>query len=64
MNIKRILLLFISLLSSLTFVACGNNGSKTEPIATDYSIAEHWLSIPATINAVDVFYLYPTEYNK
>jgi pimeloyl-ACP methyl ester carboxylesterase len=64
MNMKRILLLVVSLFLSLSFMACGNNGSKSGPIATDYSIAEHWLSIPATVNAVDVFYLYPTEYNK
>lgn len=28
--------------------------------ATDYSQAKHWLSLPAPIEAVDVFYLYPT----
>ena len=33
--------------------------------ATDYAKPEHWLSRPAaTTNAVDVFYLYPTVYQK
>ena len=30
--------------------------------ATDYSISSHWLSIPATVHSVDVFYLYPTAW--
>ncbi|MCX6993177.1 MAG: DUF3089 domain-containing protein [Kiritimatiellaeota bacterium] len=38
-------------------------GNATE--ATDYSIASHWLTVPATINkAVDVFYLYPTAWTS
>ena len=33
--------------------------------ATDYAKPEHWLSRPAaTTKAVDVFYLYPTVYQK
>lgn len=30
--------------------------------AANYSKATHWLSIPPTIEAVDVFYLYPTSW--
>lgn len=33
-------------------------------VATDYSKAAHWLSIPAPVMAVDVFYLYPTCWQK
>lgn len=32
--------------------------------ATDYADPTHWLSIPDTAHAVDVFYLYPTSWNK
>ncbi|MCX6992644.1 MAG: DUF3089 domain-containing protein [Kiritimatiellaeota bacterium] len=39
------------------------NGNATE--ATDYSIASHWLTVPATTNmAVDIFYLYPTSWTS
>ena len=62
---KKIIILVIALCFSLTLVACGNDGSKFEPKATDYSKSEHWLSIPAVVDKeVDVFYLYPTSYQK
>jgi len=32
--------------------------------ATDYSQAAHWLSVPAPVMEVDVFYLYPTCWQK
>jgi hypothetical protein len=32
--------------------------------ATDYSQAAHWLSVPAPVKAIDVFYLYPTCWRK
>ena len=64
MNLKKNLLLFVALFVSLTLVACGNDNSKSEPVATDYSQAAHWLSLPATVKAVDVFYLYPTAWQK
>ena len=38
--------------------------AATEPVATDYSRAVHWLSIPAVVKAVDVFYLYPTAWQR
>jgi len=62
--VRKILLLFIALFVTLTLVACGNDSSKSEPVATDYSQAAHWLSLPATVKAVDVFYLYPTAWQK
>ena len=40
------------------------NTPQTVNIATDYSQASHWLSIPAPVMAVDVFYLYPTCWQK
>lgn len=42
-------------------VACTKtDGSIYLPEATDYSQAGHWLSLPPTVYAADVFYLYPT----
>ena len=38
--------------------------SKEKILTTDYSIADHWLSLPAPVKAVDVFYLYPTSWQK
>ncbi len=32
--------------------------------ASDYSNETNWLSLPTTTHAVDVFYLYPTAWNK
>ena len=64
MSVKNGLLVLIALLVSLTLVACGNDSSNTAPVATDYSQAAHWLSLPATVKAVDVFYLYPTAWQK
>ena len=53
------------------FVLTLNNGCKSDsrtpqyiPTATDYSQAAHWLSLPATVKPVDVFYLYPTAWKK
>ncbi|MEI8185441.1 MAG: DUF3089 domain-containing protein [Chlorobiaceae bacterium] len=33
-------------------------------IPTDYSIADHWLSLPAPVKDVDVFYIYPAAWIK
>lgn len=38
------------------------SGCKYRPV--DYSQAAHWLSAPAPVKAVDVFYLYPTAWQK
>ena len=43
--------------------------ATTDPLAnlipTDYSKKEHWLSLPAAADkSVDVFYLYPTSWEK
>jgi hypothetical protein len=63
-SVKNGLLVLIALFVSLTLVACGDD-SKSEPKATDYSKSEHWLSLPAVVDKeVDVFYLYPTAWQK
>ena len=53
-------IVFVTL--SLLITSCKKD--KEQPantdVATDYSIAAHWLSIPATVYPVDIFYLYPT----
>lgn len=39
--------------------------AKAGIVATDYSRSTHWLSMPtAPYKPVDVFYLYPTAWNK
>jgi hypothetical protein len=65
MNLNKIQLLIIALLVSFTLIVCGNDSSTSEPIATDYSKSEHWLSLPAAVDKeVDVFYLYSTAWQK
>ena len=41
-----------------------DNQHSNTGVATDYTIASHWLSLPATVKEVDVFYLYSTAWNK
>lgn len=56
-----ILTLISALLMSFTLAACGGGGAE----ATDYSQSEHWLTVPPVIDkSVDVFYLYPTAWQK
>ncbi|MFA6009637.1 MAG: DUF3089 domain-containing protein [Desulfobacteraceae bacterium] len=66
MKLKNILLAILALLTALTLAACSDRSSSDEPVvrATDYSQTEHWLSLPPTTKAVDVFYLYPTAWLK
>ncbi len=64
MNAKKYLILAATILVSLALAACGDNKSSSAQQATDYSVASHWLSIPATIKAVDIFYLYPTAWTS
>jgi hypothetical protein len=67
---KKSLLLFSSLLVSVTLAACGSvikttPDSEPDQQATDYSITEHWLSVPADVDKeVDVFYLLPTAWSN
>lgn len=58
---KKTVLFIVTLLFSLSFVGC----SMTKEVSTDYSKAEHWLSLPDSLDKeVDVFYLYPTAWQK
>lgn len=42
-----------------------DNTATTDQTATDYSNKDHWLSLPTMADkAVDVFYLYPTSWQK
>jgi Protein of unknown function (DUF3089) len=59
---------FFALFLCLALAGCNNDGSLPIPAATypiDYSKPENWLSLPSiggSNKAVDVFYVYPTEY--
>ncbi len=69
MKIKKHIIVYIVLFLSVTFIACSEDpvsadDAATDPIATDYSKAVHWLSLPAAIKEVDVFYLYPTAWAR
>ena len=67
MNLKKIQLLIIALLVSFILAVCGNIGFglTSAPLATDYSKSDHWLSLPVAVDKeVDVFYLYPTAWQK
>jgi hypothetical protein len=61
---KKTLLLSIALLMIFALAACGKDSSNSSPQATDYSQAAHWLSLPATVKNVDIFYLYPTAWTS
>ncbi len=56
--------LFLGVL--ITLVACCKKKDNTLiPVrGTDYSVVSHWLSIPPVTKPVDVFYLYPTAWQK
>ncbi len=56
-----ILLCIISACNKDEGITTSDSNSK---LATDYSRASHWLSLPATVKGVDVFYLYPTAWKK
>jgi hypothetical protein len=60
----RVCIVFIAI--SLLITGCKKE--KEQPsnieVASDYSLVTHWLSLPATVKEIDVFYLYPTAWNK
>jgi len=75
MKVKKIIIAFIALVLSLTFVACTikkgiTDLPKSEQEATnysntDYSKPEHWLSLHySAAKEVDVFYIYPTAWQN
>ena len=74
MSFKKMLAVAVLVLLSVGLAACGAEEEKadeameetqTEIVASDYSVAEHWLSLPTNPDkAVDVFYLYPSAWAK
>jgi len=65
LKILRPMRVFMSLVSCLVLTAgCSSDEVSADTKATDYSQSSHWLSIPVTSKTVDVFYLYPTCWNK
>lgn len=60
MKVNYLLIVLFALLLSLTPAACAN-----EKAAVDYSQSQHWLNVPVPPEkAVDIFYVYPTSWNK
>ena len=67
MRLSRTSLSAIAVGIIISLAACGGGGgnpSDPSPKATDYAQAVHWLSIPVVSHDVDVFYLYPTAWQK
>lgn len=60
MKVKKILILVFAVCFSFILTTFASAEQST-----DYSKAEHWLSLPASATKpVDIFYLYPTVYQK
>jgi hypothetical protein len=65
MNRSAVLSLVIAFFICLTWMGCGNSDNASDTVGpTDYSQADHWLNLPAVIESVDVFYLYPTAWTS
>ena len=64
MKLNKIPLLIIAAGTMMILVACRGVSSEPVPMATDYSQVKHWLSIPVVTETVDVFYLYPTAWQR
>ena len=67
MKLARIYPFVVAVGIMFTLSACRGIVSNPSPHATqatDYAQAVHWLSIPVVSHDVDVFYLYPTAWQK
>ena len=68
MNYKNKIWIYALVACGFVFTFCSGckKDTNSPPVdsATDYSHASHWLSVPAPVMAVDVFYLYPTCWQK
>lgn len=64
MNLIKMKTLLMVVFLSLSLAACAGKDATPGVVAIDYSIATHWLSIPVVSHNVDVFYLYPTAWQK
>ncbi len=62
LQLSGLLSVFLLLINVNT--GCSQDHKPVTSDVTDYSIASHWLSIPATLYPVDIFYYYPTSWNK
>lgn len=62
LQISSFLTAFILLINVNT--GCKKDNDPVTSDVTDYSIASHWLSIPATLLPVDIFYYYPSAWHK
>ncbi len=60
------LIFCITFLSLVFLISCKKDSPAPvdNTVATDYSVAAHWLSIPPTLSPVDVFYYYPSSWKK
>jgi len=53
----------VSAILALSVMGCTKDEQPTGIIPTDYSLTEHWLSLPAKPDKpADIFYLYPTSW--
>lgn len=70
MKLKRIIILMIVLCLCSIFVGCAKEKKTTVATpaanngAVDYSLAARWLSLPAPVKPVDVFYICPTAWKN
>jgi len=60
------LTVYLTVISLILLISCKKDtpAPVENVVATDYSVASHWLSVPATIYPVDIFYLYPTSWSN
>ncbi|KAF0130062.1 MAG: hypothetical protein FD155_1848 [Bacteroidetes bacterium] len=61
---REISFVTLVLISTLSFSCKKDDTPNTDYAAIDYSLVSHWLSIPAAVMPVDVFYIYPTCWQK
>ena len=61
MKLRRYLTFVAVAVLCLISVSCGHNPTSS---TTDYAQTTHWLSLPVPLKKVDIFYLYPTSWNK
>jgi hypothetical protein len=66
MKTKKSINYYLFFMFGIVLMFCSGCDKDQEEVeeATDYSQASHWLSLPAVIKPVDVFYLYPTSWQK
>ena len=67
-KLLRLLGLTTTLMIFMTAIAGCKDKGNANPIdtntTTDYSVSTHWLSLPVSLKKADVFYVYPTVWQK